>query len=132
MVILLSEHFQKDKAMPVIPFPATPLDSPTWEDIEPEKVLSGQPQAAFEMLYSDPSGAFHSGVYECTAGKWTVSYAEDEFCTLLEGTVVLTDEDGTAQEFKAPESFLIPAGFRGTWEAATAVRKLFVIHEKAA
>ncbi|MBI1216252.1 MAG: DUF861 domain-containing protein [Alphaproteobacteria bacterium] len=118
--------------MSVIPFPTAPLEAPEWEHVEAEKVISGQPKSAYKLLYSDPSGRFHSGLYECTPGKWHVSYSEDEFCTLLEGHVVLTNDKGKAQEFSAPDSFLIPSGFSGTWEATTPVRKIFVVHEQTA
>ena len=121
-----------ETATAVIPFPAAPLTDPAWEDVPADKVISGQPKAAYSMLYTDPSGRFHSGIYECTPGKWRVSYDEDEFCTLLEGRVILTDAAGATREFAAPDSFLIPAGFSGTWEAATPLRKIFVIHEPAA
>jgi uncharacterized cupin superfamily protein len=83
------------------------------------------------MLYSSKSDEFHSGIYECTAGKWNVTYAEDEFCTLIEGSLRMTNEAGETQAYTAPDSFLIPSGYKGTWEAVTPIRKFFVIYEKA-
>lgn len=83
------------------------------------------------ILYTSPSRELVSGIYECTKGKWKVSYAEDEFCTLIEGSLCLANTEGEAQYYTAPDSFMIPAGYEGTWEAITAVRKHFVIYEKA-
>ena len=62
------------------------------------------------------TGQFFSGIWESSPGKWRVSYAENEFCGILSGRVVLTGADGKAQEFKAGDAFIIPAGFEGTWE----------------
>jgi len=118
--------------MKIIACPKEPLKDAEWDAVEQDRVVSGQPKRAFKTLYSSKSDEFHSGIYECTAGKWKVSYSEDEFCTLIEGHVRLTNNKGEAQEFKAPDSFVVPSGFAGTWEAVTPVRKFFVIYEKAA
>lgn len=113
-----------------IPFPTAPLQDVSWTDVPADKIISGQPRSAFKILYTSQSEEFNAGIYECTAGKWKVSYSEDEFCTLIEGRVRMTSDTGETQEFKAPDSFLIPAGFSGTWEPLTPVRKFFVIYEK--
>ena|SRR6218665_170874 len=116
--------------MPVLRFSPAPLSHAERSAIDAAKVVSGTPDHAFDVTYTSQSGEMSAGVYECSAGKWRVSYSEDEFCTLTEGTVRLTDDNGKTEEFRAPESFLIPAGFSGTWEAVTPVRKFFVIYEK--
>lgn len=117
--------------MRIIPFPAEALKNAEWTDIDPAKVLSGQPRCAYSVLYTSASGECVSGIYACTPGKWRVSYSEDEFCTLTAGTVRLTSENGEMQEFSAPESFMIPSGYKGTWEAVTNVQKFFVVYEKS-
>lgn len=114
----------------VLPFPVTALDPASFEPVAADKVIDGNPAQAFQVNYTSASGDFCTGIYACTAGKWRVSYAEDEFCTLTAGTVRLTNATGDTQEFTAPDSFLIPAGFNGTWEAVTDVQKNFVIYEK--
>ena len=43
--------------------------------------------------------------------------------------MILTDADGEAQEFKAGDAFVIPAGFAGTWETIEPVRKWYAIFE---
>lgn len=117
--------------MKIIPFPAEPLSNPEWSVVAPEKIISGQPRSAYKVLYTSQSEEFTAGIYECTAGKWKVSYAEDEFCTLIEGRLRMTSDKGEVQEFAAPDSFLIPAGFSGTWEPLGQLRKFFVIYEKS-
>ncbi|HHW32722.1 MAG TPA: DUF861 domain-containing protein [Paracoccus solventivorans] len=51
----------------------------------------------------------------------------DELCHILEGRVRLTDRDGTARVFGPGDSFVVAAGFKGTWENLTPVRKVFFI-----
>jgi uncharacterized cupin superfamily protein len=116
--------------MKVISCPSTPLVDPVWENISPDRIVSGSPRSTYHLLYTSISGEFYSGVYECTAGAWKIAYTEDEFCTLLSGHVRLTPENGDPVDFHAPASFLIPAGYKGAWEAVTPVRKLFAIYEK--
>ncbi len=116
--------------MKVIPFPTEPLEKPAWSDVAPEKVVTGQPQSAYKVLYTSTSEDFTTGIYECTAGKWKTSYTEDEFCTLIEGKLRMTSDTGEVQEFQAPDSFLIPSGYSGLWEPLTKLRKFFVIYEK--
>ena len=116
--------------MSIIHFSPAPLTHAERSAVDSSKVVSGTPDHAFDVRYTSKSGEFCAGVYECSAGTWRVSYSEDEFCTLTEGTVRLTDDAGKTEEFRAPASFLIPAGFSGTWEAVTSVRKFFAIYEK--
>src|SRR5215510_6463123 len=82
----------------------------------PGTVLSGNPEQTIRNVYTDPSGAFSAGIWESTPGKWPVSYTEEEFCLLLSGLVVLTDEAGETQTFCAGDAFVIRAGFKGSWE----------------
>ena len=107
---------------------AAPVDAP----IESARLLSGTPQATVDNRYSDPSQQFHAGIWASTPGKWRIRYTEHEFCHLLEGHVRLTAEDGTAREFRAGDSFVVPAGFVGSWETLTAARKYYAIFEPQA
>ncbi|WP_207262445.1 cupin domain-containing protein [Pseudomonas sp. GW101-3H06] len=51
----------------------------------------------------------------------------DELCHILEGTVRLTDNERKSRTFGPGDSFVIAAGFQGTWENLTEVRKVFFI-----
>ncbi len=93
-----------------------------------ERVLSGNPEQSLFNQFQDPSKQMLSGSWDCTVGKWQADYsAKSEFCHILSGRVVLTDEEGTAATFSAGDSFVIPMGFAGTWEVVEPVRKLYVI-----
>jgi uncharacterized cupin superfamily protein len=111
--------------MNVITHASAPLQNTSWTPLDDARIIEGNPQATHLILYTSPSGELVSGIYECTKGKWKVAYVEDEFCTLIEGRICLTNMAGEAQYYAAPESFLIPSGYEGTWEAITPVRQTF-------
>ncbi len=118
--------------MSTISFPLTIELNTPWDAIPSEKVVEGSPVARSQILYTSNDDCFFAGLYECTAGKWRVSYEEDEFCTLLDGEVRLHDaRDNTITTYRAPQSFLIPSGFSGIWDAVTPVRKYFALYERA-
>jgi uncharacterized cupin superfamily protein len=95
----------------------------------PERVVSGNPVQQTWNHYSDPTGQFHAGIWQGEAGAWRVFYDahEEELCTLLEGTVRLTDAGGHQREFSAGATFVVPGGFTGIWENVTRVRKIYAI-----
>lgn len=98
----------------------------------PEQLLSGQPKHVLANHYDEPTQQFFSGTWASTRGKWRVNYTEHEFCHMLEGRVVIVGESGERSEFAAGDSFVIPAGFRGTWEVVEDCRKLYAIFQSAA
>jgi uncharacterized cupin superfamily protein len=98
-------------------------------EIEPDRLLAGAPRTTLANHYSDAAQRFHCGSWGSTPGKWRVSYTEHEFCYLLEGRVRLTAEDGTAVEFGAGDAFVVPSGFKGTWETLETTAKHYAIYE---
>jgi uncharacterized cupin superfamily protein len=58
-----------------------------------------------------------------------ISYTEEEYCHMLEGTSIITHADGTSVRVTAGESFVIPVGFAGAWEVVETTTKRFVIYE---
>lgn len=96
--------------------------------IPADRIVSGKPEQNLFNQYQDPSKQMLSGTWDCTPGKWQADYsAKSEFCYIISGKVVLTDEDGVESTFVAGESFLIPQGFMGTWEIVETVQKYYVI-----
>ena len=102
---------------------------PAAEEGTPARVLEGAPRTTTRNYYADPGERFFAGIWESTPGKWQVEYSEHEFVQLLAGRVVLTDAEGRSERFGPGDSFVIPAGYRGTWETVEPVRKLYVIYQ---
>ena len=102
-------------------------DAATVEESAPasEKVLSGDPR--HRSWNVEERGGLYAGIWESTPGKWLISYDEWEYCRILSGRSVITEEGGEAQEVGPGDSFLIRPGFRGTWEVLETTRKDYVI-----
>jgi uncharacterized cupin superfamily protein len=95
----------------------------------PEKLIAGNPQQTVWQQYTDASGKFCAGQWQSEGGKWHVSYTEEEYCQLLQGISIVTDTTGHAVTLVAGDSFVIPAGFVGTWEVVETTRKIYVIYQ---
>lgn len=105
-------------------------DAPAEEYFLPvEKLISGNPKQTLWQHYIDPSAKFLTGIWQSEVGKWHVSYTEEEFCQILEGSSVLNDEQGNAVTVSSGESFVIPRGFKGSWEVLEMTRKIYVVYE---
>jgi len=97
--------------------------------IAPDRLLGGDPRQGTFNLFSDPAQQFHVGLWESEPATWKVSYSEHEFCTILEGRLLMRDEAGGEMLVGPGDSFVISAGFIGTWQVLEKVRKIYVIFE---
>jgi uncharacterized protein len=102
--------------------------------VEQNKVVAGVASDANTKItmqtynhYTDPTEQFFAGFWHSSVGAKSVSYTEEEVCVILEGRVRLTDLAGNAKEFGAGSTFVLPAGFKGTWETLEPVKKIYVI-----
>ncbi len=77
--------------------------------------------------FEAPDRAALAGIWEAEPHLERCRCDYDELCHILEGTVRLTDKAGHSRVFQAGETFVVAAGFEGTWENLTPVRKVFFI-----
>ncbi|MEM8957990.1 MAG: cupin domain-containing protein [Pseudomonadota bacterium] len=76
----------------------------------------------------------HSGDVTARVGVWeggeSKTYLEDypwtEYVLMISGHVVITNEDGTENSFKAGDTFVIPKGFSGIWDIREHMKKQMV------
>jgi len=113
---------------------ATNTVAPEYGIVPQERVVAGVASAANVEIkmttlnhYTDPTEQFFAGIWHSSVGAKTVNYTEEEVCYILEGRVRLTDEAGNAKEFGAGSAFVLPTGFKGTWETLEAIKKIYVI-----
>ena len=67
------------------------------------------------------------GLWEGQPGSvFFESWPYTEFCVMISGRVAVIDADGARREFGAGEAFVVPRGFRGTWETVEPSVKYFV------
>lgn len=117
----------KDPA--VVSHPQVPSAQPQEYHLGKEKLISGNPRQTVWLEYEDPSGQFFVGVWSSEVGEWRIRYTEHEYCRILEGRSVITDEHGLAVTVATGSEFTIPAGFSGTWRVEEPTRKRFIIYE---
>lgn len=102
--------------------------SPVSIEIARERVVRGAPRATTWTLERHADGSLTSGIWEATPGMWRVAYDKWEFCSILSGTTILTEDGGKPRTVRAGDAFIIRPGFTGLWEVVETTRKLFVIH----
>ena len=90
-----------------------------------DRLISGEPKFRTWNL-DEEEGGLYAGIWEATPGKWRIEYDEWEFCHILAGVSILTEDGGEARTLKAGDSFVIRPGFKGTWEVVETTRKHYV------
>ena len=93
------------------------------------RVRSGDPRQQIWNLLSSADGHFHVGQWASGVGAWEVQYTEFELCHILAGVVRVSDAQGLGRLYRTGDTFVIPSGFRGTWEVIEPCRKLYAIYE---
>lgn len=103
-------------------------------ELDPTRLLPGSPAPGQRVrnLYADDSGRFFTGIWRSGVGAWRVAYTENETCVLTEGRVRISDDHGRSWTFGPGDCFVMPAGFRGTWEVLEPARKFYAIYEPPA
>ncbi len=100
--------------------------TPAHDRPAPEKVLVGDPQ--FTTWNVEDRDGLYCGIWESTPGKWRIAYDEWEYCRILSGRSVITDDaTGEAHTLTAGDSFILRPGFTGSWEVIETTRKDYVI-----
>ena len=95
--------------------------------MRPNAVLSGDPQPRFAVVAEGEQGRLSAGWWTADIGSWQVRYDEWEFCHILEGRAELA-EVGCPPVLAGPgDSFVLSAGFQGTWTVLERLTKHFVI-----
>lgn len=107
--------------LPVTREGMTPLEEP----IAPEKILSGDPRPISWNI--EKVDGLYCGMWQCTPGKWRLTYSEWEYVYIHEGHSILTDADGVETHLRAGDRFIIRPGFDGTWEVVETTLKDYVI-----
>ena len=92
-----------------------------------DKLVKGKYNTRTWNHFTGEDGRLFCGIWESTPGKVKVSYDEWEFCHFIEGKAVLTNEEGKSWTLKKGDAFIIPSGFKGTWETVKKVKKHYVI-----
>jgi uncharacterized cupin superfamily protein len=99
--------------------------------INPEWIVSGDPQARSGDLVASPDGYGSANFWDCTAGEFNWQYGWDETVLILGGEVRITDSDGATSVLRAGDVAHFPAGSTYHWKIERYVRKI-AFHRKPA
>ena len=103
-----------------------PLGEPEEGAPKPERLISGNPVFRTWNV-EEADGGVYAGIWEATPGKWRIEYDEWEFCHILTGVSIISEDGGDAVTVKAGDSFVLRPGFKGSWEVLETTRKEYVI-----
>ena len=106
------------------------MANPRPQAFDPDLAIPLEGEATLEGFASS-DGVLTTGTWTHAGGKLVAEFAYDEVCVLLSGHVRLSDHNGYTAEFKAGETFVIPKGFKGTWETLEPVRKHYIIFDNS-
>lgn len=98
--------------------------------IQPAWVVVGAPDEASQVLHASPDGKFIVQVWECRSPVELRfrDYPCDEFMTLIDGEVEVSDEEGITQRLTSGDSFLLKKGHKGLWRQSGRLRKYSVCY----
>lgn len=92
---------------------------------DPSRHVAGDP--VFTTWNVEERDGLYAGRWQATPGTWRVIYEEWEYCHILDGLSILTEEGGTPRRLGAGDSVVIRPGFVGTWEVVETTLKDYVI-----
>lgn len=98
-------------------------------EVAGDRLLAGKPTTRVSNYFSDPTQQFFAGRWSATRGTWRVRYTENELCVMTAGRVVIESDAGERMAFAAGDSFVVPAGFSGSWEVVEECSKIYAIFE---
>lgn len=91
----------------------------------PDRVVAGDP--VYTTWNVEQRGGLYCGIWQSTPGTWRIAYEEWEYCRILSGFSVITEDGGAPQTVRAGDSFILRPGFAGTWEVRETTIKEYVI-----
>lgn len=92
------------------------------------EVLSDEIPVRMSVPFTSEDSRIASGVWEAEPGLSRWEFLDrGEVIHVLEGRMVVTEDDGEALTLEAGSAAIFPLGWRGTWEIQERIRKFFVV-----
>lgn len=107
--------------------PIAVIDSATPTEELPVKpgVYVGQ-TITFDDMHEGDTVA-RVGLWEADVSKTKlIDYPFTEYVLMISGRLVITNEDGSSQEFVAGDTFVMPKGWTGIWDIQERMKKQMV------
>ena len=94
--------------------------------IRPEWVLAGDPQARAVEIARSPDGTCTIAHWDCSAGSFRWFFWVEETVQILEGEVLVEDDQGVQHRLRAGDVAVLPANRWMVWRVDRYVRKMAV------
>lgn len=96
----------------------------------PDRWIAGDLDITSTLHFTSLDGAFTAGIWESTPGTFRAVYEEDEFYHMLDGKVVIADDNGGSRTFVPGDTIVVPAGFTGTWDVLEPTKKFYAHYRR--
>jgi uncharacterized protein len=113
----------------VITTPATFDHGAQTQPVLPRWVLSGAPVTRTWNVLRSRDLTSDIVVWECTAGRFTCQYSQDEAVMIVAGEVFITDQKGEERRLGPGDLGFFPAGTSCIWRVPESVRKIAILRE---
>jgi uncharacterized cupin superfamily protein len=90
-----------------------------------DRLLKGDP--VFTTWTLEERDGLYAGLWQATPGAWRVLYDEWEYCRILSGVSIVTEDDAAPLTLRPGDSLVLRPGFSGVWEVAETTLKEFVL-----
>lgn len=101
----------------------------SYEPINPDWVIGGQPRSRHKKLSSTDDNASHVFLWECTAGTFNWHYEKDEVIFVLSGEAWITDGEGQEHHVGSGGYVFFPAGATCRIRVESHLRKIAFLRE---
>jgi uncharacterized cupin superfamily protein len=95
--------------------------------IDPSWIRAGNPVARIKFMSGSSDGTANTYIWDCTAGRFKWHYMFDETACILDGSVVVKNEQGVPRTMRVGDTMFFPAGSSTEWTVEEYVRKVAVL-----
>ncbi len=110
-----------------IRFDRDALPEPEHMTPESKNIIAGDPRFTLWTLDASMDDTRFAGYWASTPGTWWVTYEEWEYCTLVEGHAIISEDGQPPVELRPGDHFIFRPGFHGKWQVVEPVVKTFVV-----
>jgi uncharacterized cupin superfamily protein len=102
--------------------------APLPRPIDASQIEEGMPVARYHPFSESPDKRLSSGLWECSAGKFKVTFWLDEIVHILDGEVTVRQtNDGVTYTLREGDTAYFPLGLVTSWHVPRFVRKFYVV-----
>ena len=81
------------------------------------------------QTFNNSDESFSMGIWESTQANIPSDWPYDEFMYVIEGQILMTDQDGNTYEINPGEGIIVPTGWKGNFSVAEGVSKIWAIYD---